>query len=280
MLLCRAGVHRSADGDRQLRRAGGDRGLLSATQDVVIDARRIEIADESATVDLLSAIYQLGNRLAALTGGALALVLAARLSWPTVYIGFGGVMIGALAMTLFTPEAERNAADEASPLAGHSVPRRHGQRAVALGIVAVCWAWAIYMLGSFMIAALRPPVPGVPAPSAGAFTQVWGPWIIVATVILPALVAGWTNRLPRHRRRDRPRAERAPGRRQPQLSRADPAACRDRPAAALGRDPRPCADPALPDRRSRSGRPSPFPSISTSCITRTTRSPLPSRCSG
>lgn len=171
--------------------------FLSATQDVVIDAWRIEIADESATVDLLSAIYQLGNRLAALTGGALALVLAARLSWPTVYIGFGGVMIGALAMTLFTPEAERNAADEASPLAGHSVPAA-GRRAVALGIVAVCWAWAIYMLGSFMIAALRPPVPGVPAPSAGAFTQVWGPWIIVATVILPALVAGWTNRLPRH----------------------------------------------------------------------------------
>ncbi len=171
--------------------------FLSATQDVVIDAWRIEIADETATVDLLSAIYQLGNRIAALAGGALALVLAARVSWPTVYIGFGVVMLAAMAMTLFIPEAKRNAAEEASPLAGHSVPAA-GQRGVALGIVALCWGWGIYMLGSFMVAALKPPVPGVAAPSAGVFTQVWGPWIIVATVILPALVAGWTNRLPQH----------------------------------------------------------------------------------
>jgi PAT family beta-lactamase induction signal transducer AmpG len=171
--------------------------FLSATQDVVIDAWRIEIADETATVDLLSAIYQLGNRLSALTGGALALVLAARLSWPTVYVGFGFVMLGALAMTLFIPEAKRDVASEASPLAGHRVPAA-GQRAVALSIVAVCWAWAIFMLGSFMVAALQPAVPGVARMSATDFTRYWGPWIIVATVILPALVAGWTNRLPRH----------------------------------------------------------------------------------
>ncbi len=170
--------------------------FLSATQDVVIDAWRIEVADEAATVELLSAIYQLGNRFAALTGGALALVLAARVSWPTVYVGFGFVMLAALAMTLFIPEAKRDAADETSPLAGHSVPARQ-QRGIALGIVALCWTWAIFMLGSFMVAALTPPAPGTTAPSAGAFTQTWGPWIIVATVILPAMVAGWTNRLPR-----------------------------------------------------------------------------------
>jgi PAT family beta-lactamase induction signal transducer AmpG len=170
--------------------------FLSATQDVVIDAWRIEVADEAATVELLSAIYQLGNRFAALAGGALALVLAARLSWPTVYVGFGFVMLAALAMTLFTPEAKRDPVDEASPLAGHAVPERR-QRAIVLGIVALCWGWAIFMLGSFMVAALTPPAPGATAPSAGVFTQTWGPWIIVATVILPALIAGWTNRLPR-----------------------------------------------------------------------------------
>ena len=170
--------------------------FLSATQDVVIDAWRIEVADEAATVELLSAIYQLGNRFAALAGGALALVLAARLSWPTVYVGFGFVMLGALAMTLFTPEAKRDLADEASPLAGHAVPERR-QRGIVLAIVAVCWGWAIFMLGSFMVAALTPPAPGATAPSAGAFTQTWGPWIIVSTVILPALIAGWTNRLPK-----------------------------------------------------------------------------------
>lgn len=170
--------------------------FLSATQDVVIDAWRIEVADEAATVDLLSAIYQLGNRFAALAGGALALVLAARLSWPTVYVGFGFVMLAALVMTLFTPEIRRDPADEASPLAAHSVPER-GQRGIVLAIVAVCWGWAIFMLGRFMVAALTPPAPGTTAPSAGVFTQTWGPWIIVATVILPALISGWTNRLPK-----------------------------------------------------------------------------------
>ncbi len=170
--------------------------FLSATQDVVIDAWRIEVADEAATVELLSAIYQLGNRFAALAGGALALVLAARVSWPTVYVGFGFVMLAALAMTLFTPEVKRDPADGASPLAGHPVPERQ-QRGIVLAIVAVCWGWAIFMLGSFMVAALTPPPPGATAPSAGVFTQTWGPWIIVATVILPALIAGWTNRLPK-----------------------------------------------------------------------------------
>lgn len=175
--------------------------FLSATQDIVIDAWRIEIADQTATVDLLSAIYQLGNRLSALAGGALALVLAARIGWPTVYIIFGVAMIGALIMTLFTPERAEDVADSAAPLAGHQVPAVR-ERAIALGIVAVCWAWALWMLGSFMVAALTPPpppVPGaapVPAPSAGVFTQTWGPWIIVATVIIPAIVAGWTRRLP------------------------------------------------------------------------------------
>ena len=175
--------------------------FLSATQDIVIDAWRIEIADGTATVDLLSAIYQLGNRLSALTGGALALVLAARIGWPTVYILFGAVMVGALVMTLFTPERAEDAADAAAPLAGHQVPSPR-ERTIALGVVAVCWAWALWMLGGFMVAALTPPpppppgAPPVPGPSAGVFTQTWGPWIIVATVIIPAIVAGWTRRVP------------------------------------------------------------------------------------
>ncbi|RYY47302.1 MAG: MFS transporter [Sphingomonadales bacterium] len=171
--------------------------FLSATQDVVIDAWRIEIADETATVDLLSAIYQLGNRFAALSGGALALVLAARMSWPTVYVGFGFVMLGAIAMTLFTPEVVRNETQEESPLAGHRVPEKK-ERSIALAIVAVCWIWAIYMLGSFMAAALAPAVPGVVKMTATEFTRNWGPWIIIATVIIPAIVSAWTSRVPQH----------------------------------------------------------------------------------
>lgn len=171
--------------------------FLSATQDIAIAAWRIEAADESASVEFLAAIEQLGSRLAALAGGALALVLAARVSWPTVFAGFGFVMLLAVVGTLFLPEAKLDARDAEQPLAGHAVPERR-KRAVALAIVAVCWTWAIVTLANFMIAALQPPMPGTPAPSASDFTRMTGPWIIVATVIIPALVAGWTRRLPQH----------------------------------------------------------------------------------
>jgi PAT family beta-lactamase induction signal transducer AmpG len=40
----------------------------------------------------LSSIYQFGFRIAALIGGALALILSERISWPMVYAIMGGFM--------------------------------------------------------------------------------------------------------------------------------------------------------------------------------------------
>jgi PAT family beta-lactamase induction signal transducer AmpG len=50
--------------------------LASATQDVAIDAWRIDVADEETPVELLSSIYQFGYRIASIVGGALALLMA------------------------------------------------------------------------------------------------------------------------------------------------------------------------------------------------------------
>ena len=166
--------------------------FFSATQDVVIDAWRIEVADEMVTVELLSALYQLGNRTAALAGGAGALVLAARVGWPAVYAGMGVAMLVLAVVTLWAPEAVDVDDAAADPLAGHPVPDRR-RRAIALAIVGIGWAWALVMLGRFMVVALSPVAPGATAPSAGDFTKLWGPWIVIATVVLPALVAGWAN---------------------------------------------------------------------------------------
>ena len=166
--------------------------FFSATQDVVIDAWRIEIADEHATVEVLSAIYQLGNRTAALAGGAGALVAAARIGWPAVYAVMGGVMVALAVVTLMAPEARLPDEDASEPLAGHVVPDRR-RREIALAIVAAGWGWAIWMLGSFMVQALTPLSPGETAVSAGDFTKFWGPWVVAATVVLPAIVAAWAN---------------------------------------------------------------------------------------
>lgn len=168
--------------------------FLSATQDVVLDAWRIEIADDVATVELLSAIYQLGNRFAALTGGALALVIAARTGWPIVYMGMGGAMLVLVAATLAAPEAVEVAEDRARPLGDHAAPEPR-RRALALAIVGLGWGTAILVLGAFMVEALTPPAAGAKAPSAGDFTKLWGPWIVALTVILPSVVAAWTNRV-------------------------------------------------------------------------------------
>jgi PAT family beta-lactamase induction signal transducer AmpG len=81
--------------------------LASATQDVAVDAWRIDVADEQTPVELLSAIYQFGYRIASIVGGALALVLAARMSWALVYL-FMAALIGVVALIAFrAPDTER-----------------------------------------------------------------------------------------------------------------------------------------------------------------------------
>ena len=169
--------------------------FASATQDVVIDAWRIDVADEKAPVEILSAIYQFGYRIAALIGGALALVLSERVSWPMVY----GIMGGFMALTVFAtwaaPDTPRTAAEtEQTALrsAGALDPK---YRLAGLAIVGAGWAWAIWMIASFMVTMLGgsvDPATGKP-PSAGDFTKLYGPWIVAATVILPAIVAAVLN---------------------------------------------------------------------------------------
>ena len=58
--------------------------FAGATQDVVVDAYRIEIAPIE-TQGALAATYTLGYRLALLASGALALILADHVSWTVVY---------------------------------------------------------------------------------------------------------------------------------------------------------------------------------------------------
>lgn len=167
--------------------------FASATQDVVIDAWRIDVADDVATLEILSAIYQLGYRIAALIGGALALVLAARISWPTVYAIMGGVMLVAVVATFLAPDTPRlidDDAEQALRLPGAVKPQ---YRAIGLAIVGTGWAWAIFSIGAFMARVLTQ-VPGDPDPPVvGDFTKRIGPWIVIATVVVPAIVAAWFN---------------------------------------------------------------------------------------
>ncbi|MGE5721553.1 MAG: MFS transporter, partial [Sphingomonadales bacterium] len=163
--------------------------IASATQDVAIDAWRIDVADEETKVELLSAIYQFGYRIASIVGGAFALFLAARMSWTLVYL-LMAALIGLMAVVaLFAPDTERppkGALHESLTQPGEIDFRT---RAIALAIVGISWFWAIAEIAVFMTSMLAPLSPGETRPSASDFLAHTGPWIVAATVLVPLIVS-------------------------------------------------------------------------------------------
>ncbi len=92
-------------------------GFSGATQDIVIDAWRIEVADDRQQ-GIMAAAYQWGYRLAMIVAGAVPLVLAQAYSWNLSYAVMAGLMgVGVLAVLLRAARAE--------PMpSGRSTPRR------------------------------------------------------------------------------------------------------------------------------------------------------------
>ena len=174
--------------------------LASATQDVAVDAWRIDVADETAPVELLSAIYQFGYRIASIVGGALALVLAARMSWGSVYLVMGALLVVVAFITLRAPDTPRPETTTLHRELAEPGALTPSARAIALALVGVSWAWAIGTIGVFMVSMLVPADPGAPLPSVGDFTKHYGPWIIAATVGVPLIVAAVTNWMKGHGR--------------------------------------------------------------------------------
>jgi len=173
--------------------------IASATQDVAVDAWRIDVADEATPVEILSPIYQFGYRTASIVGGAVSLVLAARMSWPSVFSIMAALIVVVALITLRAPDTDRpDASRLQTELAGvGSVDPR--TRAIALLVVALSWIWAITSLGRFMASVLAVQPPGVKPPSASDFLKSTGPWIVVATVLVPLIVAAATNWMKAHK---------------------------------------------------------------------------------
>jgi PAT family beta-lactamase induction signal transducer AmpG len=77
--------------------------FFGATQDIAVDAYRIEIApieDQGALV----ATYSLGYRIGLLVAGAVALIMADHVAWPVVYVVMATVMLVPIAATLLARE--------------------------------------------------------------------------------------------------------------------------------------------------------------------------------
>ncbi len=80
--------------------------FLSATQDIAIDAYRIEILTEDEQGGGAAAT-QLGYRIGLLAAGAGALALSDIVEWRIVFLALGGLMATSIIITLLAPEPSR-----------------------------------------------------------------------------------------------------------------------------------------------------------------------------
>ncbi len=174
--------------------------FASATQDVVVDAWRIEAAASPDETGLLSAAYQMGYRAALLATDALILVLAAQVGWATSYAACGLAMGIGLAATLLAHEPVRMAVIAAAgplwslrglrdaivgPFAAFF--QAHGAQA-ALMLSAV----ALYRLPDFLMGPMANPFYvdlGLGKEVVGSIRATAGLWASIAGVALGGLSA-------------------------------------------------------------------------------------------
>ena len=120
--------------------------FASATQDIVVDAWRIEIADDTEEQSLLTSGTQIGYRSALLVTDALILILAAHIGWaPSYWVMAALVGVGVLAAlflarepnTVRLPEAAIDVSKESRGVSDAMVVR--WLAAAALGVAGLAW---------------------------------------------------------------------------------------------------------------------------------------------
>ncbi len=179
--------------------------FAGATQDIAVDAYRIEIAPLAAQGALV-ATYSLGYRIGLVLAGALALILADHMAWSIVYQLMALVMLIPLAATLLAREPQVT-----------RVVSRGWKQAMRDGVVAPFadffqrYGWKMAALILLFILLFKIPeqalVGGIMGPfyldmgfsktQVGAITKIYGVWIGIVGVFLGGIaVARWGVRRP------------------------------------------------------------------------------------
>ncbi len=173
----------------------------SATQDIAIDAWRIEISRSAEELGLMSAAYQLGYRAAILITNAFIFNIAARTGWEFSYVLMAVLMMAGVAAAFFAaePSSETSAVatvhGSARPAALKWTPRRlyeflinpfvvffkqHGNKALLL-LVAI----SLYRLPDFIMGPMVNPFYqdlGLSNDAIGAMRAGVGLWATIAGV--------------------------------------------------------------------------------------------------
>ncbi len=166
--------------------------ISSSIHDIVLEAWRIEIAETEEDKDLMSAVYQLGYRMAALFTGMFALILADHMPWSSIYLIIALGMVAASAGTLVAPEPDHSqdqaGGRDARPTFASKLST--GTVRASVGVVMAGWAVAIAIIAVFFVQSLTQ----TPPPSTSVFTRVQAPIIVALLILLPGLLAAWLLR--------------------------------------------------------------------------------------
>ena len=160
--------------------------LLSATHDIVLDAWRIEVARSEEDKDIMAALYQFGYRFSTIITGFVALMLAARIGWVSVYLIIAAMMVLAAIGTLIAPEPDPDLNQDTNRPSFYAGLKPSRRTLVTL-VAAICWSLAALMIITFMFQKL---VLNVDI-SGGLFVRNQGPVIVCLTVVLPACIAAY-----------------------------------------------------------------------------------------
>lgn len=164
--------------------------LAGATQDVVVDAYRIESAPLEAQ-GMLAAAYTLGYRLALLCGGAGTLFLAATAGWPLAYAAMAGLMLLPMLATLLARESQRPAAASGGGVRSYLEPFSAfvGERGLALVMVLIAFI-GLYKLPDQVLGVVAGPFyvdMGFSDATIATVSKVYGVWIGIIGAFLGGL---------------------------------------------------------------------------------------------
>lgn len=170
--------------------------FASASQDIVVDAWRIETAQDGKQLDKITVQYQLGYRLAAIMGGAVALLLADlwkipgndAAGWPTIWMIMSVLMVAVIGATLAAPEPVL--APKPKTITQIDAETQLLRRRAALP-VAAGWAVSAVALIGFMFYTLADP-----SANAAVFRDAATPWILLLTIGLPLGISYWLAKKP------------------------------------------------------------------------------------
>lgn len=174
--------------------------LAGATQDVVVDAYRIEIAPP-AEQGALAATYTLGYRLALLCAGALALVLADHVPWREVY----RLMAGAMGVVMLATVAAREPAERTVRATSWEAALQQAvvdpfseffQRFGSGLAVAVLLFMGLFKISDQMIGVMALPFYldcGFSKTEIGTVSKIFGVWIGVVGAFLGGAAVVWAG---------------------------------------------------------------------------------------